>query len=345
MAEDYSFILDGFTWSFSRINSFADGCRREWKKHYIDCEEGISGFDAEVGKIVHETLEAYFKGEMTEWDLAPYVEEHYAEQVTFPCPYPNGDTKYDKVMNYFENFSFDSNKYEILGVEKKIEIKLKDKYPLVGFIDLLLKDKETGAIILQDHKTSNIKVLKNGNISKSDQEHFLAFKRQQYLYSKAIFEEYGRVDVLQWNMIQTGDMIKIDWSEEEMNEVIDWAYNSIEEINKETEYPAKPEFYYCVNLCSARGEYCPYRKLDSIYKVIYSNCFNPKVEGYETTGGCGVTMAETWVSDKYNFFKWALDNGYEEGGILNRFDIFGDYCPENCYWSWNNEEEYYEGEM
>ena len=38
------------------------------------------------------------------------------------------------------------------------------------------KDKETGEVILRDHKTSSFKYLKNGSVSKTNQEHFTAFK-------------------------------------------------------------------------------------------------------------------------------------------------------------------------
>jgi predicted transcriptional regulator len=42
---------------------------------------------------------------------------------------------------------------------------------LIGFIDLLLKDKD-GNIIVLDHKSASLKFKKNGEVSKSDAQHF-----------------------------------------------------------------------------------------------------------------------------------------------------------------------------
>lgn len=341
--EDNSFILDSFTWSFSRINSFSGGCKKEWKEHYIDCEDLIDSFDGQCGGITHKTLEKYFKGELSEFDLYTYFEENYPKEVTYPCPYPSGDSKYPKILNYFENFSFDHNKYEVLGVEKEIKIKLRDKYDVVGYIDLLLKNKETGEIILCDHKTSTIKVLKNGNISKTDAEHFLAFKRQQYLYSYAVLQEYKRVDILEWNMVKDGTMIKIPWSKEEMDEVLDWAYNTIVAIEKENEYPTNPDYYYCHNLCSVR-ENCPYKRLGSIFNSIKNKCCNPKAQGYEDFGGAGIGICDEWMSSPMKFYEWSLSHGYDDTLVLRRYDYDADYSPENCFWTTKEDEEYY-GEL
>ena len=337
--EDYSFVLDSFTWSFSRINSFDGGCKREWKMHYIDCEDAFNSFDGQCGSLAHKTLEKYFKNELSEFDLYSYFEERYPEEVTIQCPYPNGDTKYAKILNYFENFSFDSNKYEVLGVEKEIRIKIKDKYDLVGFIDLLLRDKNTGEIILCDHKTSTIKLLKNGNISKTDEAHFLAFKRQQYLYSYAILQEFGRVDYLEWNMLKDGNIIKIPWKEEEMNEVLDWAYNSIQSINNETDYPAEPDYYYCYNLCSVRNQYCPYKRLSMIYNSVKNKCYNPKCQDYMDFGGKGVGICDEWRDNPKAFYEWSIEKGYSDDLVLRRFDYDADYTPDNCFWMEKEEDD------
>lgn len=340
--EDNRFIIDTMTWSFSRINSFYGGCRKEWKEHYIDCLDSTDSFDGQFGGFCHKILEMYFKGELTEFDLAQYYEDNYHDYVTIPCPYPNGDTKYEKGLEYFSNFSFPIDEYEVLGVEKEVRFKIKNEYDCVGYIDVLLRHKSTGEITLLDHKSSTIKILKNGNISKSDIEHFEAFKRQQYLYSSVVLAEYGRVDKLAWNMFKDGTKIEIPWSQEALDDTMDWAYNTIKNIEKETDYSAKPNYYYCVNLCSTRNNYCPYKRLGMIYDGINSKCSNPKAKDYDSYGGLGVKICDEW-KDKQKFFEWALlDTEYEDGQMLVRDDDFSDFSPENCHWEFVSEEEYYE---
>lgn len=334
--EDYSFIIDGMTWSFSRINSFYNNCKLEWKRHYIDCEPLINSFDGQVGGFAHKCLEKYFKGELSEFELAPYFEEHYKDEVTMYCPYPNGDTKYEKILEYFKNFSFDKDKYEILGVEKEVRFKVGD-YDCVGYIDLLYKDKTTGEITLMDHKSSTIKVTKKGTVSKSDVEHFEAFKRQQYLYSKVILEEYGRVDYLRWNMFKDGTTISINWNEEEYKNTFNWAEETIKSIEKENEFPPSPSYFYCNSLCSIRHSGCPYKRLGMIYDGIYSKCYNSKNKDYMDYGGVGIEMCDDWKNDKMDFFNWALESGFADDKVLKRYDESLGFDFFNCYWDWRDD--------
>lgn len=256
------FIIDAMQWSFSRVNSFDNGCRYEWKRHYIDCEPSKQSFYGAGGAFSHSVLEKYENGELDIWDLSPYFEEHFVEEVPYDAP-PNKykDIKQDyfeKILDYFDNIDLPIDKYEVVGVEKQVEFMI-DKYPFIGFIDLLLRDPADGKLILCDHKSSTIKLLKNGDISKSDQDHFLAFKRQQYLYSKAIIEEFGEgfVKELWWNMFKDRKWIKIPFNTDEYHEAQDWALDTIHRIEKETEWLPNPQMFYCNYLCGVNG--CEYK--------------------------------------------------------------------------------------
>lgn len=256
------FIIGTMKWSFSRLNGFYSGCPYEWKRHYIDCEPTKTGFYGAAGGFAHSVIEKYANGDLDTWDLSPYFEEHFAEEVPYDAP-PNKykDLKqdwFDSVMDYFDNIDLPIDKYEVVGVEKQVEFNI-DKYPFIGFIDLLLKDPADGKLILCDHKSSIIHKLKSGKISKSDQEHFLAFQRQQYLYSKAVLEEYGEgsIKALCWNMFRQRDWIQIPFKQEEYQEAQDWALETIHKIESETEWLPNPSYFYCWNLCSCQG--CEYK--------------------------------------------------------------------------------------
>ena len=261
--DDTSFVIDTMDWSFSRLNSFYN-CRYEWYLHYILANPSEGGFFSEYGSLMHSVLEKYVKGELSIFELNQYFEDHFNEFVPHDAP-PNSyvdlrQSYFDKGIDYLDNIDLDLEKYEILGVEKKIEFELFNKH-FVGFIDLLLRDKNTDEIIILDHKSASLKILKNGSVSKSDQNHFLEFKRQLYLYSLPVIKEYGKVDKLKWNLFKEQKSIEIPWERNEYDETLKWVEDTIQKIEQEKEWaPDTSSEYYCRYLCGQRNNACEYKQ-------------------------------------------------------------------------------------
>lgn len=260
--EEMDFLLDSMTWSFSRLNSFYN-CPYEWYLHYVQCNESENGFFSEYGSFMHKIIEKYAKGELSLFELNQYYEDNFHLEIPHDAP-PNNyvdirQSYYDKGLEYLNNIDLDLEKYEVLGVEKEVKFKICDK-DFVGYIDLLVRDKETGKIIIIDHKSKSLKILKNGKISKSDAECFLEFRRQLYLYSIAIIQEYGSVSELKWNMFKEQKWIEIPWKQEEYDEAIQWSKETLERIEKETLWlPNNQSYYYCHHLCGQRNNACEYK--------------------------------------------------------------------------------------
>lgn len=252
--EDYSFIIDQMIWSFSRLNGFYN-CKKEWKLRYIDCEDSRENAFSQFGTLVHVGNEKYENGELSLFDVVDWYQNNFDEYVTERFPYNAykdlRESYYQAGLQYFENIDLMLDKYEILGIEKRVDFKI-GKTKFVGYIDLLLKDKESGEITILDHKSASLKFLKSGKISKSDEAHFLEFKRQLYLYSKAVKEEYGRVDYLQWNMFRDQRQVIIPWNKEEYDEAIKWAKDTLKAIKDETGWEETYNRFYCDYMCGMR---------------------------------------------------------------------------------------------
>lgn len=82
-----------------------------------------------------------------------------------------------------------------------------------------------------------------------------------------------------------------------------------------------------------RGE--SHNTLYIIWASMIRRCTNPKEQNYKYYGARGIKVCNEWVEDKNGYFtfkNWALLNGWEEGLSIERVNVNGDYCPENCIW-------------
>ncbi|MGB4824013.1 MAG: hypothetical protein WBP82_03780 [Leuconostoc mesenteroides] len=80
-------------------------------------------------------------------------------------------------------------------------------------------------------------------------------------------------------------------------------------------------------------------RIHNIWRGIKMRCYNPNVKSYEHYGGRGIKMSEEWRTSFLSFYKWAIENGYNDELTIDRINVNGDYCSENCRWqTWKQQE-------
>lgn len=68
------------------------------------------------------------------------------------------------------------------------------------------------------------------------------------------------------------------------------------------------------------------------WKGIKDRCLNPKNKAYHNYGVRGIRVCQEWLDDFMNFYNWAMANGYSDNLTIERENVNGNYCPENCCW-------------
>lgn len=252
----YGFLISQMTWSYSRLRCF-ESCPYQFLNMYILASEIKSGFYAQYGTLIHDTISHYFEGGVSKEELiAEYLTRFYMEVQGKIAPEVR-QKFFIQGLNALR--AIQPCPLEIVGVEMKEHFDV-EGYPFVGILDLLLR-KPTGELIIVDHKSRDLKPRsRRRKPTKSDKE-LDEYLVQLYLYAHCIHEKFGQFpEKLVFHCYRTGNVIVEPFRIEAYEQAIRWAVDTIHQIEQAEKFPPCIEWFRCHHLCGVQDS-CEYFEL------------------------------------------------------------------------------------
>ena len=237
--------------SFSQLTT-AQECPFEYYLLKMAGIEPVENAFAQAGTLVHQILAAWAKGELSIKELPVQWIERFSKEVTAEFPRFLAAKGYagklfESVLEYFEGFDGFPG-YEVVGVEEEFHSSIAGEH-FVGVIDLILRDKKDGHMMIVDHKSCSLSSFKKGKEQ---------MYRQLLLYSKHIADTYGEFPkVLRFNLFKEKMYDERPFDRESYIAARLWAEEMIEEMKSKDVtdwFETRPELFRCTNLCNCRNE-------------------------------------------------------------------------------------------
>lgn len=249
----YQMVIDGMTWSHSRIETYRDCPYRFFLKYFCEYEE-CPQFYASYGSFVHKLIEKYYKGEIKENDLTMKFLSGFHQSVLGNRPKDSIVKKYiEKGVDYFDNFlPFDFNP---VAVEQKIEFNVGGR-DFIGFIDFI--GEKDGELYVVDNKSRELKPRSHREKSTAKDRELDEMLGQLYLYSAGINQVYGRFPkALCFNCFRNRTFIEEEFDECVYCKTIEHINETIRDIRNTERFYPQPDFFKCRYICGL-NDYCEY---------------------------------------------------------------------------------------
>jgi hypothetical protein len=259
----WDFIIENIKFSYSSTSTF-ETCAYSFKLTYLDLLPRENNFFGEFGTLIHECFEQYFTGKLEAYELSGFYSSRYNEVVKTPAPStPLGmaDKYKQQGLDFFNNFHFNKEDYEILLVEDTLEFELAPGIKMVARPDLVLRNKENKKTILFDYKTAT-PYWANKATGKEmfDKKKIEGYRQQMYTYTYALRKEKGMAidEVTLWYP-RLAKLVTTPWVVEEEERAMAYLNEVIARIKNEEIFAYNnSNSYFCNELCGVR-KHCIYR--------------------------------------------------------------------------------------